>query len=173
VTHNPALYINQKVLYKLQYGIPDPQLVQTYLIEIAKAHRVQWEPLGPVAGGGHVAVPSAISLAELDAASAAAPLPIEPPPYAAPAALASSATLAQLRIVEVVGSAPPLAPDATSGAPADAAETPPVKTGKDVECTPSAPALPLVPSPAPSAPPTSKANIDDELSKRLAALKAP
>lgn len=47
VTRHAPKYINPRVLHKLNHDIPSKELVDTYLVEIARAHRVDWQPAEP------------------------------------------------------------------------------------------------------------------------------
>jgi len=156
VTRNPTPYISPKVLYKLQYGIPDPALVQTYLIEIARAHHVDWAP---------VPVPTAMTLADLGAPAAAPPPAAPPPPDRLPVVVGIPIASAVVGIPVGI----PVVPAAHVVGVLSSAPAP----EKGVE--PVAPAPPRPSSPAASAPPAPapapKPDIDDELALRLAALK--
>ena len=219
VTKNSGLYINPRVLRKLQYDIPEPALVETYLIEIARAHRVDWQPVQPVGAGA--AVPAPIDVNELEALRAehAAPAPaltaaVAEPPVAAAAAMSGAPAHVEAapvaagaqrlgvaqppvgivlgivvdgRIVPAEGApapAPsaPLAPAASPPAPAPAppsmgAPMAAAMGGPVVQPSPPPPSAatkpaPVLPVASPQPPPAKPANGDDELARRLAALKA-
>lgn len=202
VTTNSGLYINPRVLKKLQFDIPDKALVETYLVEIARAHRVDWQPSFPVAGE-------------------TVPTPIDPSELAALRAEPAVPQVATGVVVGMVG-APAAPATATAAAPATATGAPAASTGPDelqaataaapgadapavapglarsampapvvgvVLPTPLPPAAPVVappaapvvsPKAAPRAPvlpvvappPPKPASVDDELMRRLAALKS-